>query len=420
LRLFFRPHAVGWLVLANVCLLSPPAHAYLDPGTGSALVYVITGIVVSLFFAARGLYYRLSELAFRRGHKHQKCTLAIHSEDPRYEITFLPVVRALCEDGVELSLFTMYERDGTFEVLPKGVTHHVIPPGLVGYTYLNHLEAQLLITTTPQLDVMMFRRSKAVKHYAHIQHALGESRYVRPYAYDYFDTILCCGPIFKANLRKMEAIRGSQAKQLLETGVPHYDDMLESALRPTAPHSRPLVLIAPSWGPLSLFECFGTNFVKSIAEQYDVVVRPHPQMRVSNASLYDEITNLEGVRVNTDRTPLAVLEEADILVSDISGIMHEFAFIYEKPVIIIDRKMHQGGLEGELLGGDSDLKERCRDIIIPIPPDEIDSIATHVESALKNFSKQRARELREELVYNFGNAGKVAAAQVKDLLQCLS
>jgi len=381
---------------------------------------VITGLVVSLFFGARGLYYRMSELAFRRGYKHQKCGLAIHSEDPRYEITFLPVIRALSADGVELTYFTMYERDQSFEPLPQGVSHHVIAPGLVGYAYLNHLQAQLLLTTTPQLDVMMFRRSKTVKHYAHIQHALGESRYVRPYAYDYFDTILCCGPIFKANLRKMEAIRASSPKQLLETGVPHYDEWLESAREDRLPNTRPLILIAPSWGPLSLFECFGTDFVKSIAKEYDVVVRPHPQIRVSNPTLYDEIINIEGVTVNTDRTPQAVLKQADLLISDISGIMHEFAFIYEKPVIIVDRVMQQGGLEGELLGGDSDLKERCRDIIVPIAPEEIHSIATHIESTFKKFSKDRARELRQELVYNFGYAGRAAADQVQELLRCLS
>jgi hypothetical protein len=215
-------------VLAGL-LCARPAAAYIDPGTGSALVGVVTAVVVSVYFAVRALYFRIAELVFRARYRHQKCGLAIHCEDPRYEITFLPVIRSLAERGVELTYFTMYERDGSFEPLPSSVTHRSIAPGMVGYAYLNNLEAEVLVTTTPQLDVMTFRRSKRVGHYCHIAHALGESRYVRPYAYDFFDSVLCCGEVLKTNIRRMEEIRGLPAKELLETGIPHYDELVRHA-----------------------------------------------------------------------------------------------------------------------------------------------------------------------------------------------
>ena len=60
---------------------SSSAHAYIDPGTGSALFYVITGLILSVYFAVRGLYYRVVEFLFRVRHKGQKCTVAIHCED---------------------------------------------------------------------------------------------------------------------------------------------------------------------------------------------------------------------------------------------------------------------------------------------------------------------------------------------------
>ena len=46
-----------------------------------------------------------------------------------------------------------------------------------------------------------------------------------------------------------------------------------------------------------------------------------------------------GVEVDTQRTPSAAMSRAHVLLSDISGITHEFAFIYERPVLIIDRKL---------------------------------------------------------------------------------
>ncbi len=406
------------MAFVAITLTALPAAAYIDPGTGSALVYVITGIVVSIYFVLRGLYYRVIELASRARHEHQRCDLALHSESPRYEITFLPVVRALAERGVELTYFTMYERDDSYEPLPPGVTHQAIAPGMVGYARLNHLEAKVLVTTTPQLDVMMFRRSKKVSHYANLQHALSESRYARPYAYDFFDSVLCCGEILRDNIRRIEEIRQLPAKQLLETGVPHYDELMKDAEPGRPPRPSPLVLVAPSWGPLSIFEAFGTEIVERLAADFDVVVRPHPQMKLSQPDLYARVLGLDGVEVDTSRTPGDVMARADILVSDISGIVHEFAFIHEKPVLIIDHGTSLGGLEGHLLGGDSELKDRCREFIIPIPPAEVDGIAEAVSDALDGHRRDRIVDVRGQTVFNYPGAGAVAADQIMGILQC--
>jgi hypothetical protein len=275
----------------------------------------------------------------------------------------------------------------------------------------------VLLTTTPQLDVMTFRRSKRVKHYAILQHALGESRYVRPFAYDHYDSVLCCGPILKANLRKMEAIRERPPKQLHETGLPHYDELLRLARGGPPLGSDPVVLVAPSWGPLSMFQSFGVDFVAEIAKRYRVIVRPHPQMRTSQPDLYAKILAIQGVEVDTARTPSAAMSKAHVLLSDISGITHEFAFLYERPVVIIDRKQAVGGLEGEVLGGDSELKERCSEFIIPIPPSEMPNVVRHLESTLANHSAARVAQARSQLVYNFGHATEVAADQVAGILR---
>lgn len=402
-------------LLVPLALLSAPAAAYIDPGTGSALFYVVSGIVVSIYFGIRGLFYRLLDLALRMRHADQRCDVAIHCEDPRYEITFLPVVAALARRGIGSTFFTMYERDASFEPLPAGVVHRAIPPGMVGYAYLNNIEATLLVTTTPQLDVMTFRRSRRVRHYAIVQHALGESRYVRPYAYDYYDSVLCCGEILKQNIRRMEALRGSKPKILLETGVPHYEDLIRRRRESPPLGAETVVLVAPSWGPLSMFEAFGTDFVEQIARRYRVIVRPHPQMRVSQPGLYARILALQGVEVDTARTPSGAMSRAHVLLSDISGITHEFAFIYERPVVIIDRKLAAGGLEGELLGGDSELKERCRDFIVPVQPAEMPSITAHLERVLAAHDPARIAAVRSQLVYNFGSASEVAAEQLASI-----
>jgi hypothetical protein len=409
-----RPSTVA-LVTLWLLLNAQPAAAYIDPGTGSALFYVMTGLVVAIYFGIRGLYYRVIDSIFRIRYRDQRCDVAIHCEDPRYEITFLPVVKALVARGIEPTFFTMYERDGAFAPLPAGVTHRPIAPGMMGYAYLNHVEATLLVTTTPQLDVMTFRRSRRVRHYAHLPHALGESRYVRPFAYDYFDSVLCCGEILKTNIRRMEVLRQRPRKELYETGIPHYEELLKSARDARPLSGDPVVLVAPSWGPLSMFESFGTGFIEDIAARYRVIVRPHPQMRVSGGELYDAILSLKGVEVDTQRTPAHAMSRAHVLLSDFSGITHEFAFIYERPVLVIDRQMAVGGLEGELLGGDSELKQRCREFIVAVPPSEMANIVAHLDRTLANHSVTLVTDVRTQVVYNFGRASEVAADQLASI-----
>ncbi len=305
------------------------------------------------------------------------------------------------------------------EALPTGVSHRSIAEGMVGYAHLNHLSAKMLVTTTPQLDVMTFRRSKRVRHYAIIPHALGESRYVRPYAYDFFDAVYCCGPILESNVRRIESIRELPAKALFQTGIPHWDELAKRARDTRSAGPRKTVLVAPSWGPFSLFQRFGTSFVATLAEHFDVLVRPHPQMRYSQTALYDEIVAMKGVEIDTSTTPADAMSRAHALVSDISGIMHEFAFIYERPVVIVDHDGNHGGLEGALLGGSSELKERCREFIVPIPPSEIASLADHVSSALARTLPGKIAEVRDSVIYNFGTAAAHTAEQIATTLRAL-
>jgi hypothetical protein len=393
------------------------ALAYIDPGTGSALVYVVLGLIVSIYFALRGAYYRVLEWVAGARVGYQRCDLAIHSEHPRYESTFLPILRALGAKGIHVTYFTMYPRPPSFEPLPASIQHLEIAEGMVGYALLNHLEAKLLVTTTPQLDVMTFRRSKRVRHYMIVQHALGEARYVKPFAYDFFDSVLCCGPIVETNIRRIERIRELPEKQLLHTGIPHYDELAHSVSRSAAPtRGRSVVLVAPSWGALGMFQRFGTEFIKKLTDRYSVVVRPHPQMKYSQPALYAELVALEGVEVDTAQTPAQAMARADVLVSDFSGIVHEFAFIYEKPVVVVDPAGDFGGFEGALIGGTSELREACKTFIVTAAADRIDHLDEYIDEALGHGKQEHIAEVRRALIFNFGTAGEVAATQISTIL----
>lgn len=54
---------VSWLV-------SPPAHAYIDPGTGSYLLQILFGLVMGMILMPKAIFRRV--MFWRKGKKHKQ------------------------------------------------------------------------------------------------------------------------------------------------------------------------------------------------------------------------------------------------------------------------------------------------------------------------------------------------------------
>lgn len=67
----------GFILLIVAGLVSPPAHAYLDPSTGSMVVTAIVGLFASIALAVKTYWYKLR--AFFRGDRKR--------EDGRHDAT---------------------------------------------------------------------------------------------------------------------------------------------------------------------------------------------------------------------------------------------------------------------------------------------------------------------------------------------
>ena len=53
------------LAMVFAVVVPPPAHAYLDPGTGSAIVTAVLGFFAAVAFTVRKYYYKIVSV-FRR------------------------------------------------------------------------------------------------------------------------------------------------------------------------------------------------------------------------------------------------------------------------------------------------------------------------------------------------------------------
>ena len=330
------------------------AHAYLDPGTGSMLLSVIVGLASSAFFAIRKLPTLARNLLFRlRGQtlRLERTPIVMYAESAAYWNTFRPLLEECGRRGVAVQYLTSNEKDPVFEGgLPECITPRFIGTGNTAYTLLNFLEADVFVLTTPGVDVLQIRRSKGVGKYIHVLHAPTDIHIYKIFSFDFYDEILCSGQHQIRSIRALEEARHTKAKRLPLVGCPYYDVLLARREADFVEPTPNCVLLAPTWGRNGMLTRPGSAIPKVLAEAgFDVIVRPHPQSFVSELPLMEALqAELSGyANITWDRAPdgFASMGRAEVLVSDMSGIICDFAFVFLKPVITLDFEFNPNGFE---------------------------------------------------------------------------
>ena len=316
--------------------------SYIDPGTGSMLFAILIGIIGAAGFLIRNAIVKLQFLFTSGKGKHEvtkKTPLIIFSDDKRYWKNFEPICRELDKRGIEAIYMTMSQDDPVF-INPYTTIHaEYIGEGNQGFLRLNFVNADIVLSTTPGLDVYQWKRSKNVNWYVHIAHAPNDITLYRMFGIDYYDAILISGDYQIEQIRKLEEIRNLPQKELIKVGLPYMDDMVERLENDTfEDHQTKTVLLAPSWGETAIFSKYGNKILKELLKtDYHIIVRPHPQSIKSEKEMIDKLMSLfpnsERLEWNFDTDNYKVLKNSDILISDFSGVIFEFSLVYDKPVI---------------------------------------------------------------------------------------
>lgn len=323
---------------------------YIDPGTGSMLFTVLIGILGAFVYTLRMLWIRMR---FRlTGGKskdsRKKYPLVIFSDDKRYWNIFAPICRELGSRGIDTVYFTQSPDDPALTQKDAHVKAVCIGKDNRAFTKLNYLRSDILLSTTPGLEVYQWKRSPEVKWYVHIPHAPSDITLYRMFGLDYYDAVLLSGDYQAEQIRQLEALRELPAKELVKVGIPYMDEMAArlSQAEQLPPHPT-TVLLAPSWGESALFSVYGGEILRVLlGTGYHVIVRPHPQSFVSEKermeALRREFPESDRLEWNRDRDNFQVLRRSDILISDFSGVIFEFSLLYDKPVIYTDPNFDLG------------------------------------------------------------------------------
>lgn len=317
---------------------------YIDPGTGSMLFTVLIGVIGAAVYSARMFILKL-RMKLSRGKakiEDNKTPFVIFSDNKRYWSVFEPICREMDKRKKDVVYLTASEDDAVFNCGLEHIHPEFIGSGNKMYARLNYLNANVVLSTTPGLDVYQWKRSKAVQYYVHIPHAASEIILYRMFGIDYYDAILLSGEYQANDIRKLEELRELPAKELYKIGIPYMDVMAERLKKEgPAPEGERTVLLAPSWGKSAIFSVYGGKIIDVLLKTgYHIVVRPHPQSFTSEKDMIEklmkEYPESEQLEWNRDTDNFDVLRRSDILISDFSGVIFDFTLVYDKPVIYTD------------------------------------------------------------------------------------
>lgn len=320
---------------------------YIDPGTGSMLFSILIGALATVYFLSRAAWIKIKFLFTGKKGNIDKSSyrFVIYNEDIRYWNVFKPVLDAFENHETEVTYFTSCKEDPVFNAEYKFVFSQYIGEGNTAFAKLNFLSADVVLMTTPGLDVYQLKRSRNVKHYAHLEHSVGDATMYRMFGLDYFDSILVTGMYKEKDVRWLEEHRNINRKEIVSVGCTYLDEFKKRIEKiPAEEDHKFTVLLSPSWGPSAILSRYGEKLLDSLqATGWNIIVRPHPQSRISEKEILDRLTSrykdIENIIWDYNSDNIFSLKKADIMISDFSGIIYDYTFLCDKPVMYVNADM---------------------------------------------------------------------------------
>lgn len=323
---------------------------YIDPGTGSMLFSILIGAAATVFFLFRALLLKIKFIL--SGKKDGSAQVdssykpyVIYNEGNQYWNTFKPVVEEFEARKIPLEYLTSSKTDPVFDQKYNYVKAEFIGEGNSAFAKLNMLSAGVVLMTTPGLQVYQLKRSKNVKHYSHVLHMPNDATTYRLFGLDFFDSVLLTGDYQATDLRYLEEKRGINKKELVTVGCPYLDVYKQNIAEIPAEENHPFtVLVSPSWGDVGLLKKYGEKLLDPLSKtDWRIIVRPHPQSKKSEAEMLERLTarykDNPNIVWDYERQNIFSLKKSDIMISDFSGIIFDYTFLCDKPVMYVNAGM---------------------------------------------------------------------------------
>jgi len=291
-------------------------------------------------------------------------------------------------------------------------TNHLIP-------LFMKLECDVVVMTVPDLQNLYLKRSIVKKdiEYIFTDHGLGSQNLLyKQEALDNYDTIFAKNKKQELEIREIEKLRGTNRKKIIQTGYTLIDDMIEAYEKTKKQNEIKTILIAPSWQEDNIMESCIDDILKGLLNtEYKVIVRPHPQYLKRNSmemklfeKKYQENINDKFI-VEKDFSSNETVYNADLIITDWSGIGYEFSFATTKPCLYVNTKMkilNSKYKDINVIPMDIEIRDKLGKCL---EKEDLNNIKAYVDDLILNQGKYMKinEELRKEYIFNIGKAAEI-------------
>ncbi|MDM8218956.1 CDP-glycerol glycerophosphotransferase family protein [Parasutterella secunda] len=398
------------------------ACAYLDPGSGNALIYLLFSLAGAVIYFIKSSFYKFLGLFNKNYSKETKTktdpsNIVIFSEDKSYWLTYKPIVQEFIKRQINFAYLSMDVEDPGLTIDNPFMHSKYVGKGNSGFAKIASCRAKVMLSTTPNIGTPGYplTRPRNVKTLAYIYHAVADTSYLKIGALDNYDASLNVGKWVEPRIRQIEQIRNIKNKECVAVGLPYLDVLGQQvAQRQKTNLGQTTVLFAPSWGEKNCLNVYGIDFLLNLVESdYQVIIRPHPQSIKFDTKLYDDLKkkliNHHNVTFDYKIDASESMRRADILISDASSFRFDFAFLYKKPVLTIDVPLgNLATYEASLLGGpwDQDLGVRLGEVYSPAQNESICTVVNRLINR-KDMASEIQKLFNEIVAFHGHSAEKI-------------
>ena len=356
--------------------------------------------------------------------------LVFYSESSGFYKYYQGMIEYLLENtNLVIHYITSDPDDKIFELAK---TQDKIRPYFIGekrlITLMMKMEADVVVMTMPDLENYHIKRSYISKNieYVYIPHGMDSLNLtMRTGSMDHYDTVFCVGKHQKEEIEKTEAAYGLPKKTLVDWGYSLLDEMREDyAKLPHEENTVKKILIAPSWQQDNIVDSCLEQILDNLkGKGYQITVRPHPQHVRHRGEFMEQLKvkyeQDKDVEIQTDFSSNNTVFEADLMITDWSGIAYEYAYTTQKPVLFINTPMKIMNPEYQKIDT-VPLNILLREEIgCSLNLDELNQLSDKVKMLLecKADYYEKIGSFVQEYVYNHGTSAEVGAKYMITAIQ---
>lgn len=282
------------------------------------------------------------------------------------------------------------------------------------------MDADIVVMTMPDLQKYHIKRSMIRDdiEYVYMDHGIGSvNLMLRKHALDYFDTVFVSNEIAYNEIREQEKAYQLKQKNLLRYGFALIDNMISDYKQYEHISNNPkVILIAPSWQEDNLLDLYIDEILQQLlGKEYQVILRPHPQYVRHFEDKLDILQKKYSINddfvLQKDFSSNKTVFNADILITDWSGIAYEYSFTTLKPSLFINtpmKVMNPDYKEINVLPFDIEIRDQ---IGISLETDQLNTIHDVVNKLFyeEQYSRERLKAIREKYLYHISKSAEIGA-----------